>query len=496
MLHKFRRNSIFIIFILFMWLFFNTINVMADVGTSVTPVLITSPGNSSVIDIPLILLSGEGQPNSELDIMFDYSSVSSHVDSNGNWQYVFQSVSPGHHEITVIQTSGNNITKARIAVDITGLSKGIELTDPKHVLTVTQSSPTITGTAAPNVKVTLSINSKDYIGYSDNNGNWSVKITDKLPNKQYVLTLLEQTSGASKQSSTNLTVNAPVSSIEGSDKYDTSIKFSQLAYKVASTVIIANGDSYADALCVVPLAKYNNAPILLVNNKEKKLSDALLKEISRLDATHAIIIGGIGAVPQEIQDELIQRQISVERIGGADRYETSYLIAKKLPSSKTIAIVTGENYADALSISPAAGYRGIPIILNPYGSESTYVSRYITENNVSTTYILGSEGVLSKNAVKNMPNVIRIGGRDRYETNQLVLSQFKPIGKKLIVATGEDYPDALIGGAYAAMDDSQLWLVSGILSKDDINAIESTKYDSHILIGNTYQMYMNNNDTK
>lgn len=493
MLHKFRRKSILLIITLLMSLIFKAIDVMAATDTSIIPVSITSPANYSAINIPLILLSGKGQPNSELDILFDNSDIPSSVDSNGNWEYTFQSVSSGYHTITAIQTSGNNVTMERITVNVIGLSKDIELANPNQLLTVTQPSPTIQGTAEPNVKVTVSINSKDYSVFSDGNGNWSVKITDKLPNKQYVLKLLEQTSGTVKQSLATLIVNAPISSVEGSDKYDTSIKFSQLAYKMASTVIIVNGDSFADALCVVPLAKYNDAPILLVSSTEKNLSDTVLKEINRLGATHAIIIGGTGAVPQEIQDELTQKHLTCERIGGADRYETSYLIVKKLPSSTRIAVVTGENYADALSISPAASYRGIPIILNPYGSESAYVRKYITENKVSTTYVLGSEGVLSQNAVKNMPNVIRIGGKDRYETNQLVLNQFRSTGKKLIVATGEDYPDALIAGAYAALDDSQLLLVGETLSQDIINAIESNNYDNHILVGNTYQMYMNNN---
>lgn len=501
MLYKFRKNSALIILTLFMSLTFNTIIAAGDTGSTseVTkiPVSITSPSNYGSVNIPTIRVTGYGQPNASLDLSLDGSNTSGTVHSDGSWEIVLPSVTYGKHKIYVTQQLGSYTSTASINVTvIKSVLKDIDLVDPKHLLTVTEACPTIKGTAEPYAKVVLSINSKDYIGYSDASGAWSITITDKLPNKQYVITLTEEEEGLFSQSLASVYVNAPevkepvITSINGTDKYDTSIKFSQMAYKTADTVIIATGDSFADALCVVPLAKYNKAPILFVNNAEKTLDAALLQEMKRLGATHAIIVGGIGAISQEIQDKLVQKQLNVERIGGADRYETSYLIAKKLPASKTIAIVTGENYADALSVSPAAGYMGIPIILNPYNSESTYVRKYITENNVTTTYVLGSEGVISREAVKNTPNVIRIGGKDRYETNKLVLKQFKPTGKNLIVATGKDYSDALIGGAYAANDNSSLLLVGDTLTKDIEESIVNTNYENHIMLGNTEKMYL------
>ncbi len=55
--------------------------------------------------------------------------------------------------------------------------------------------------------------------------------------------------------------------------------------------------------------------------------------------------------------------MAVTRLSGQNRYETDIAVAKQLGTISQIAVVTGEDYSDALSISPIAVKLNIPIIL-------------------------------------------------------------------------------------------------------------------------------------
>ena len=56
----------------------------------------------------------------------------------------------------------------------------------------------------------------------------------------------------------------------------------------------------------------------------------VLNEIERLGATNAYIIGGTAVISDTVKATLEAKGLTVKRIGGRDRYETSALIAKEL----------------------------------------------------------------------------------------------------------------------------------------------------------------------
>lgn len=72
------------------------------------------------------------------------------------------------------------------------------------------------------------------------------------------------------------------------------------------------------------------------------------------DVKKVYIIGTEDSIGKSVENELKQKGIEVKRIGGNDRIETSYLIAKEIASIKPIDKVfitngyTGE--ADAMSV--------------------------------------------------------------------------------------------------------------------------------------------------
>ena len=168
-----------------------------------------------------------------------------------------------------------------------------------------------------------------------------------------------------------------------------SIRYVKAGWKSADTVVLVTGESSADALCAAPLAKAYNAPIILINPKGQN-SD-VLNYLSSLGTKNAFIIGGTGVIPQTIEDLIKSKGISTNRIFGNDRYATSLKIAEQVEeklgtiTEAVLANGSDESFADALSISSIAAYRGMPILLTkkdnlPDGVTSFLVCEFFKRN--------------------------------------------------------------------------------------------------------------------
>lgn len=241
---------------------------------------------------------------------------------------------------------------------------------------------------------------------------------------------------------------------------DTAILVSKAGWTQSDTVVIASSINFPDALCAVPLAKKYNAPILLTVSDD--LSNETLDEIVRLNAKKAIIIGGTASVSKQAELELEAAKVTdIQRFGGADRYETSMLVAKQLDKPTAAVVAYGENFPDALSISAIAAQQGMPIILSSKNGLSSEAASYISSNGIKKTYIVGGTGVLSSSLESQLPNPTRLAGQDRYETNLAILKNFTSSLnlRKLYIATGNDFAGALIASPLAAKTHSPVILV-------------------------------------
>ena len=116
-----------------------------------------------------------------------------------------------------------------------------------------------------------------------------------------------------------------INRLEGADRYETAVQISKQGWKTADTVIIVRGDDFADALAAAPLAYKYDAPILLTRTND--LHASTIKEIKRLGATHAIIVGGTSAVSKTVYKSLSSSKLWVKRIDGANRFETAAAVA-------------------------------------------------------------------------------------------------------------------------------------------------------------------------
>ncbi|MCH5138137.1 cell wall-binding repeat-containing protein, partial [Clostridiaceae bacterium UIB06] len=139
----------------------------------------------------------------------------------------------------------------------------------------------------------------------------------------------------------------------GQNRYETAVKVSQTGWTTSDYAVVASGEGYADALSAAPLAKANNAPILLT--QKDSLSQTTLDELKRLQVKHVFIVGGQGVVSQQIEDK-IKNEVTadVERLSGQNRYETSVKVAEKVGVTDKVVLASGQGYADALSAASMA----------------------------------------------------------------------------------------------------------------------------------------------
>ncbi|MGM0754190.1 MAG: cell wall-binding repeat-containing protein [Bacillota bacterium] len=254
------------------------------------------------------------------------------------------------------------------------------------------------------------------------------------------------------------TVGKSTARLYGQDRYGTAAEISEESWESVDTVIITRGNEYPDALVGTPLAYQLEAPILLTNGAT--LSKETVEEIDRLGAEHALILGGEGAVPKKIEAELDELGLSVDRIGGNDRFETAAYVANELGHSETAVVAYGYDFPDALAVAPYAAQHGYPILLTKTDSipEPTGFALQDIEN----TYVIGGAGVIGEDLT--FKNGERLAGDTRYDTAAAIYNEFQGPTSHAVVATGQDFADALTGSVFAAINEVPLLLVK----KDDL----------------------------
>ncbi|MBB5633914.1 putative cell wall-binding protein [Cryobacterium mesophilum] len=158
----------------------------------------------------------------------------------------------------------------------------------------------------------------------------------------------------------------------------------------------------------------------------------------------------------------------VTRIGGADRFETSALIAAKYDSASVVFVANGLGFPDALSAAPAAAFYNAPLLLTQQNSLPAAVKAQVVRLHPQDIAVIGGTGVVS-DAVFNELNVLapghvhRISGVDRYATSKAVFESFWDgyDAPTVFLADGRNYPDALASASAASYLSGPVVLVNG-----------------------------------
>ena len=205
-----------------------------------------------------------------------------------------------------------------------------------------------------------------------------------------------------------------VERIAGNTRQETAVKIAAKTASVTkpSTVIIAAGNSYPDALSVSPYAYAKGYPIYLAEGNGT-LSATTLNAIKSLGTVRrVVIVGGTAAIKSSVESQLRGITSSIERWSGATRYETSLRIAEKATADgmswTTVAVASGENFPDALAGASLVGKnRGVLLLTAPGNGSSITGTLSSRRSSIGRCYILGGEAAVGKTVESQVNAAIR-----------------------------------------------------------------------------------------
>lgn len=151
------------------------------------------------------------------------------------------------------------------------------------------------------------------------------------------------------------------------------------------------------------------------------------------------------------------------RIAGTTRYATSSSAAALAgwpAGAGAVIVVSGEDWADALTASPLSVRLDAPVLLTPRESLTASTAAAIAALRPEQIIVLGSESAVASSVVAaarqaaGLPAdaVERIAGADRYATAALVAERvgLKP-GAGVTMVAGTAFPDATSSSAFSGM---------------------------------------------
>ncbi len=256
--------------------------------------------------------------------------------------------------------------------------------------------------------------------------------------------------------------------LSGDSRYNTMAEISAAGFTTADSVVLASGENFPDALGASALAGALSAPVLLTDSDN--LSDEASSEISRLGAETVYIVGGTAAVSVNVENALRADGCTVERVFGQSRQETAAQVADEVASlaaPDTAVVASGGAPWDSLSASPFAYAQNYPVYLTEGDgtlSEDT-VGAIKANSSIKRVVIVGGDNAVKPAAESALRSagfdVERWSGESRYDTSREIAKHAMAEGMSagtVAVASGENFPDALAGGALVGSQSGVLLL--------------------------------------
>lgn len=292
--------------------------------------------------------------------------------------------------------------------------------------------------------------------------------------------------------------------LAGQERFDTAVEVSKAYREQGGTstgaVVLASATSLVDGLAAGPLAAKLDTSILLTNadslpevTKEeiKAVLDIDNTIVSGLKDKTVYVIGGEAVISENVVAELEAIGVTVERIAGENRHETSLAVANKLEElgATTESFVVGaDGLADAMSISAYAAKSKNAIIVSNFGSTmSEDAMEYLAERDLT---IVGGKNAVSTELESELDEanedktVLRLEGETRFETNAEVINHFHKDDVDAIFVAKDGYKegndklvDALTAAPLAAKLNAPIVLATNDLTEAQEEVLELMSVD-------------------
>ncbi|WP_270180132.1 cell wall-binding repeat-containing protein [Alkalihalobacillus sp. CinArs1] len=202
-----------------------------------------------------------------------------------------------------------------------------------------------------------------------------------------------------------------VERLSGKSRFDTNIKIvdhlqSELEF-AGNGVFLATGMTYADALSAASVAGENGMPIVLTDGKK------LTKEAKEvLAGENVYVLGGTGAISDDVFKEVEKIASNTERLKGKNRYGTLAAIQTMFAdSTDTLYVASGQTFPDALASAPLVTMNNGTMILvqkdDVPGEVESFLTKYLYTNDITSVKVLGGNGAVSEMTKDELQKLVK-----------------------------------------------------------------------------------------
>lgn len=199
-----------------------------------------------------------------------------------------------------------------------------------------------------------------------------------------------------------------VERIAGSTRYHTATLVAERLKTIKgtpNTAIVTSGVSFADALSVGSFAAEKGYPVLLTDGNYLSLANRDFLKAN--DIKQVTIMGGSLVVSAKVEQQLKEAGITVSRMGGATRVDTSAMMAKQaFPNADHAIVANGWSFPDALAAAPYAAKLNAPILLVSKDAVSDPIKDYLKGSSVHTIKVIGGNLVVEESTRRELLEAI------------------------------------------------------------------------------------------
>jgi putative cell wall-binding protein len=301
--------------------------------------------------------------------------------------------------------------------------------------------------------------------------------------------------------------------IAGPERYSTAAEVALATSESSEAAIIASGENWPDALVASYGPLGTDSPILL--SGRDAVPQVTLDALEALAVDAVYIMGGEGALHGDVEAQLRDAgHVELFRVGGANRYETAALtldgpqqpVIGTLDGERTALLASGEDFADALSVGPVAASADLPLLLTPTAEPHPATDAVLEAQGIERIVVVGGDAAVSADVVEHYEaegyTVERWAGTTRTATAATVADNaVERLGFRegtLLLARGDDYPDALTASVHGGTlnapllltatrdtlsDDTAAWLEAACPAVETVRAIGGSAAVSDAVLG-------------